>query len=206
MKLFEGGYVPLMIACLVMIVMRSWLRGTELLERKARQSDMPIDMLLRLLADKPPTLVPGTAVYLTAQPDLAPVALLHSLKHFKALHEQNVILTVRTADTPRVAEADRVEMHEINRLFRQVTLSYGYMEEPNVPKGLMLCRKLGWKFDIMSTSFLVSRRSLKAAANSDMLGWQRALFIYLSRNAAGATDYFHIPAGRVVEIGAQVNI
>ena len=206
MKLFEGGYVPLMIACIVMIVMRSWLKGTELLERKARQSDMPIDTLLRLLADKPPTLVPGTGVYLTAQPDLAPVALLHSLKHFKALHEQNVILTVRTADTPRVADADRVEMVEINKLFRQVTLSFGYMEEPNVPKGLMLCRKLGWKFDIMSTSFLVSRRSLKAAVNSDMLGWQRALFIYLSRNAAGATDYFHIPAGRVVEIGAQVNI
>ena len=206
MKLFEGGVVPLLIAGIVIIVMRTWLKGTDILEHKARQNDLPIDMLLRRLADKPPTLVPGAAVYLTAQPDLAPVALLHSLKHFKTLHEQNVILTIRTADTPRVADEDRVEMHEINKLFRQVTLRFGYMEEPNVPRGLLLCRKLGWKFDIMSTSFLVSRRSLKAAAKSDMHAWQRALFIYLSRNAAGATDYFHIPAGRVVEIGAQVNI
>lgn len=206
MKLFEGGYVPLMIACIVMLVMRSWLKGTQILETKARQTDLPIDMLLRQLDKKPPVLVPGTAVYLTAQPDLAPVALLHSLKHFKALHEQNVILTIRTADTPRVADEDRVEMHDVSGLFRQVTLNFGYMEEPNVPKGLLLCRKLGWKFDIMSTSFLVSRRSLKPAAKSDMHRWQRALFIYLSRNAAGASDYFHIPAGRVVEIGAQVNI
>ncbi|MCC2109388.1 MAG: KUP/HAK/KT family potassium transporter, partial [Hyphomicrobiales bacterium] len=173
---------------------------------KARQSDLPIDILLSQLEKRTPVLVPGTAVYLTAQPDLAPVALLHSLKHFKALHENNVILTIRTADTPRVADEDRVEMYEVNSLFRLVTLNFGYMEEPNVPKGLLLCRKLGWKFDIMSTSFLVSRRSLKPAAKSEMHRWQRALFIYLSRNAAGATDYFHIPAGRVVEIGAQVNI
>ena len=206
MKLFEGGYVPLMIACIVMLVMRSWLKGTEIIETKARQTDLPIGVLLSQLEKRTPVLVPGTAVYLTAQPDLAPVALLHSLKHFKALHENNVILTIRTADTPRVADEDRVEMHEVNRLFRLVTLNFGYMEEPNVPKGLLLCRKLGWKFDIMSTSFLVSRRSLKPAAKSEMHRWQRALFIYLSRNAAGATDYFHIPAGRVVEIGAQVNI
>ena len=206
MKLFEGGYVPLMIACIVMLVMRSWLRGTEIIETKARQTDLPIGVLLSQLEKRTPVLVPGTAVYLTAQPDLAPVALLHSLKHFKALHENNVILTIRTADTPRVADEDRVEMHVVNRLFRLVTLNFGYMEEPNVPKGLLLCRKLGWKFDIMSTSFLVSRRSLKPAAKSEMRRWQRALFIYLSRNAAGATDYFHIPAGRVVEIGAQVTI
>ncbi len=206
MKLFEGGYVPLMIAGVVMLVMRSWIKGTEIIETKARQTDLPIGLLLGQLEKKTPVLVPGTAVYLTAQPDLAPVALLHSLKHFKALHEHNVILTIRTADTPRVADEDRVEMFEVNRLFRQVTLHFGYMEEPNVPKGLLLCRKLGWKFDIMSTSFLVSRRSLKPAAKSDMHRWQRALFVYLSRNAAGATDYFHIPAGRVVEIGAQVTI
>ena len=97
-------------------------------------------------------------------------------------------------------------MREISPLFRQVTMTFGYMEEPNVPHGLGLCRKLGWKFDIMATSFLVSRRSLKPAASSTMPRWQRALFMYLSRNAESATDYFHIPAGRVVEIGAQVNI
>ncbi len=131
---------------------------------------------------------------------------MHSLKHFKSLHEHNVILTIRTSDVPRISDSERVQMADLPLGFRQVTMTFGYMEEPNVPHGLGLCRKLGWKFDIMSTSFLVSRRSLKLATRSAMPTWQSRLFIFLSINAAGATDYFHIPAGRVVEIGTQVNI
>ncbi|MFV0282053.1 MAG: KUP/HAK/KT family potassium transporter, partial [Rhodoblastus sp.] len=130
----------------------------------------------------------------------------HSLKHFKSLHEQNVILTIVTADVPRVTDSERVLMSDISPRFRQVTITFGYMEEPNVPHGLALCRKLGWKFDIMSTSFLVSRRTLKLAAHSAMPAWRSRLFIFLARNSATASDYFHIPAGRVVEIGAQVNV
>jgi len=206
MKLLEGGFVPLLIAGAMLLLMRSWMRGTSLLEEKAQQSDVPLRVVVDNLEKKPPTLVPGTGVYLTTQPQLAPVALLHMLKHFKALHEHNVILTIVTADVPRVPDSERIEMFEINGLFRQVTMSFGYMEEPNVPYGLSLCRKLGWKFDIMSTSFLLSRRALKPAASSAMPGWQRSLFIFLARNATNASDYFHIPAGRVVEIGAQVNL
>lgn len=206
MKILEGGYVPLVIAAVIVLIMWTWVRGTSVLARKDLQSEIPLAELLRSFERKMPPTIPGTAVYLTANPQLAPVALMHSLKHFKSLHEQNVILTVVTADFPRVPENERVKMVDISPRFRQVTMTFGYMEEPNVPKGLVLCRSLGWNFDIMSTSFLVSRRSLKLAAHSVMPAWQSRLFILLARNSANASDYFHIPAGRVVEIGTQVNI
>lgn len=206
MKVLDGGYVPLLIAGVVVTVMWTWVKGTNLLATRDSQSEIPLVDLLRQLERKPPPVIPGTAIYLTAHPDHAPVALMHSLKHFKSLHEHNVILTIRTADVPRIPDDERVSMTDINGRFRQVTMVFGYMEEPNVPHGLALCRKLGWKFDIMSASFLVSRRSLKLAARSAMPIWQSRLFIFLARNAAGATDYFHIPAGRVVEIGTQVNV
>ena len=206
MKVLEGGYVPLLIGGLVITIMWTWVRGTAVLARKDLQSEIPLVDILRSLERRMPPSIPGTAVYLTANPQLAPVALMHSLKHFKSLHEQNVILTIATSDVPRVPASERVTMTDISPRFRQVTMTFGYMEEPNVPQGLALCRQLGWKFDIMSTSFLVSRRSLKLAAHSVMPVWQSRLFIFLARNSATASDYFHIPAGRVVEIGTQVNM
>jgi KUP system potassium uptake protein len=206
MKVLEGGYVPLLIAGLIIMIMWTWVRGTAVLARKDLQSEIPLVDILRSLERKMPPAIPGTAVFLTVNPQLAPVALMHSLKHFKSLHEQNVILTIVTADVPRIPDSERVSMSDISSRFRQVTMTFGYMEEPNVPHGLALCRKLGWKFDIMSTSFLVSRRSLKLAAHSVMPAWQSRLFIFLARNSATASDYFHIPAGRVVEIGTQVNL
>ncbi|MEJ1157260.1 potassium transporter Kup [Prosthecomicrobium sp. N25] len=206
MKLLEGGYVPLLVAGAIVSIMLTWVRGTRLLALKDRESEILLSSLLPQLERRPPVTVPGTAIFLTAQPDYAPLALLHSLKHFKSLHESNVILTIATADVPRVADAERIVMEEITPRFRRVIMTFGYMEEPNVPRGLGLCRKLGWKFDIMSTSFLVSRRSFRLAETSSMPVWQTRLFIYLARNSAGATDYYRIPAGRVVEIGAQVNV
>ena len=150
--------------------------------------------------------MPGTAVFLTSDPEFAPTALLHSLKHYKVLHEKNVILTIDTADTPRVPEEERVEIKPISAHFSRVALRFGFMETPNVPKALAIARKLGWHFDIMSTSFFLSRRSLKPAANSGMPRWQDRLFIALTRIANDATDYFQIPTGRVVEVGTQVTI
>jgi len=134
------------------------------------------------------------------------VSLLHNLKHNQVLHEHNVILTIETANTPRVDVSDRVKIEGISDKFSLVKLRYGYMESPNVPKALAIARKLGWQFDIMSTSFYVSRRSLKPAAQSAMPLWQTRLFISLSRSANDATDYFQIPTGRVVEVGTQVTI
>ena len=167
---------------------------------------MGLEGLIRRLSIKPLQKVPGTAVFLTSDPGHAPAALLHSLKHFKVLHEQNVILTIRTADIPRVATEDRVLMVDLAPGFRHVTLTWGYAEEPDVPQGLALCRKLGWKFDIMSTSFILSRRSLRLSSRREMPIWMARLFILMARNSAPASDYFRIPAGRVVELGTQVNV
>ena len=134
------------------------------------------------------------------------LGLLHNLKHNKVLHEHDVILTIETAHTPRVDLSERFRMEKISDKFSKVRLRFGFMEQPNVPKALAIARKQGWQFDIMSTSFFVSRRSLKASAQSGMPLWQDHLFIALSRSANDATDYFQIPTGRVVEVGTQVTI
>jgi KUP system potassium uptake protein len=150
--------------------------------------------------------VPGTAVFLTSDPDFAPTALLHNLKHNKVLHEHNVVLTILTADTPRVPDEERVRMTPVSPHFSRVALKFGYMEQPNVPRALVIARKLGWSFDIMSTSFFLSRRSLKPAAQSGMPQWQDRLFIAMAKSASDATDFFQIPTGRVVEVGTQVTV
>ena len=205
-KIIEGGYVPVGIAACFMISMWTWTRGSAILLAKTRRDDIPITDLISMLSKKPPQKVPGTAVFLTGAPETAPPALMHSLKHYKVLHEKNVILTVVNANTPRVSDEARVQMEEINDQFMRVKMTFGYMEEPNVPRVLALCRKMGWKFDIMSTSFFLSRRTLKAARRGDMPAWQDNLFILLAHNATDASSYFQIPTGRVVEIGTQITV
>jgi len=206
LKIHEGGWMPLALGGLVMLVMYTWRRGSRLLFDKTRKQETPLRGLVAMLEKKAPTQVPGTAVFLTSDPTSAPTALMHSLKHYKVLHEKNVILTIETADTPHVKPEDRVQIEQIGDSFSCVRLHFGYMETPNVPKALAIARKLGWQFDIMSTSFFLSRRSLKPAANSGMPRWQDRLFIHLARSANDATDYFQIPTGRVVEIGTQVAV
>ncbi len=206
LKVFEGGWVPLVLGGLVMLLMMTWRRGSRLLFEKSRKLEFPLLDLVAMLEKRPPQRVPGTAVFLTSDPTSAPTALMHSLKHYKVLHEKNVILTIQIARSPRVDPAERVRLEEISATFSKVTLKFGFMESPNVPKALAIARKLGWQFDIMSTSFFLSRRALKPAANSDMPRWQDHLFIALSRTANDATDYFQIPTGRAVEVGTQVAI
>ena len=206
LKIVEGGWMPLALGALVMTTMYTWRRGSRLLFEKTRRQETPLESLVKSLEKKPPVGVPGTAVFLTSDPNSAPTALLHSLKHYKVLHEKNVILTVETADTPRVDTAERVRIQPIGKTFLRVVLRFGFMETPNVPKALAIARKSGWQFDIMSTSFFLSRRLLKPAAKSGMPRWQDRLFIGLTRIANDATDYFQIPTGRVVEVGTQVTI
>ncbi|MGV8854142.1 MAG: potassium transporter Kup [Devosia sp.] len=205
-KLFQGGWVPAAVAVMVAIIMWSWMSGRRRLAEKTRRDEVPLEFLVENLSKKRPTLVPGTAVFLTSDIEGAPTALLHSLKHYKVLHEQNVILTVRTSASPRVADDEKVTIDAYNELFSRVVVTFGYMETPNIPKALALGRKLGWKFDIMSTSFFLSRRSLKPSTQpgNPLRFWQDRLFTRLARNASDATEYFHIPTGRVVEIGTQV--
>jgi KUP system potassium uptake protein len=206
LKVVEGGWVPLALGTMIMAVMYTWRRGTRLLYEKTRRQETPLEALVAMLEKKPPTRVPGTAVFLTSDPTSAPTALMHSLKHYKVLHEKNVILTIQTAPTPRVDPADRVRIERVGDTFTRVMLKFGFMERPNVPKALAIARKLGWTFDIMSTSFFLSRRLLKPAAHSGMPRWQDRLFIMLTRAANDATDYFQIPTDRVVEVGTQVTI
>jgi KUP system potassium uptake protein len=158
------------------------------------------------LEKKPPPRVPGTAVFLTAAPESAPTALLHSLKHYKVLHENNVILTIVVENVPRVASQDRVEMEKMDDNFMRVVLHFGFMETPNIPKALAIARKAGWTFDIMSTSFFLSRRVVRPDVRSGMPAWQDRLFIFLAQNADDASSYFQLPTDRVVEIGTQVTV
>ncbi|CDX12979.1 potassium transporter [Mesorhizobium sp. ORS 3324] len=205
-KVFEGGWSSLAVAFAIILGMWTWVRGSRYLFDKTRRNEIPLDFLAANLLKKKPQLVSGTAVFLTSDPLSAPTALMHSLKHYKVLHEQNVILSVVTAPQPIVPDSERVKMETVNELFMRVTLTFGYMEQPNIPRALAICRKQGWKFDIMTTSFFLSRRSLKASPNSGMPIWQDRLFIGLAKTAADATEYFQIPTGRVVEIGTQVAI
>jgi len=206
LKLFEGAWAPLLFGASMVLLILTWRRGTSLLAQKTRRTEVPLDTLLKSLEKHPPHVVPGTAVFLTGEPQFAPTALLHNLKHNKVLHENNAILTIVTTDTPRVPDNERVKITVLSPRFSRVALRYGYMETPNVPKALAIARKHGWHFDIMSTSFFLSRRALKPAAHSGMPRWQDRLFIGLAKSASDASDFFRIPTGRVVEVGTQVTI
>jgi len=206
LKLFEGAWAPLLFGATMVLLILTWRRGSGILISKTRRTEVPLDTLFRNLEKKPPHIVPGTAVFLTSDPEFSPTALLHNLKHNKVLHEKNVILTIITADTPRVPEEGRVQITPLSKHFSRVSLKFGYMEQPNVPKALAIARKHGWQFDIMSTSFFLSRRALRPSAQSGMPSWQDHLFIWLARSASDATDFFQIPTGRVVEVGTQVTV
>ncbi len=205
-KVFEGGWVPLALGASAMIVMWTWTRGVRLLEAKTDRDSVPITDLIRMLDKSKPTRVPGTAIFLTAGAKGAPAALLHNLKHNKVLHERIVLMSVRTLDRPRVTDDQRFEIEQLSSDFFRVTLNFGFMESPRIPAALALMRRAGYKFDIMTTSFFLGRRTLKPSPNSDMPAWQDRLFVFLSKQSANATDFFAIPSNRVVELGAQVTI
>jgi KUP system potassium uptake protein len=206
LKIPDGAWMPLVLGAALVLLMWTWVRGTQILTTKTRKDSLPLIDLIEMLRARPPHRAPGTAIFLTSDPDIAPVALMHNLKHNKVLHEKNVILTVRTTDRPRVDPANRVSIEPISDDFKKLVISYGFMEQPNVPKALGVCRKQGLKFDIMSTSFFLGRRSVIASSTEGMPLWQDRLFIFLMRNAANPTDFFHIPPGRVVELGTQVSV
>jgi KUP system potassium uptake protein len=206
MKIPTGGWVPLLIGTLLFLLMWTWVRGSQILTEKTRREAVPLADLTEMLRARPPHRVPGTAIFLTSDVEMAPVALMHNLKHNKVLHEKNLIATVRIAETPRVPEAQRIEIIPINDMFKQLVINYGFMERPNLPKALALCRKQGVKFDIMATSFFLGRRSVVPATQTAMPMWQDKLYIYMLKNSANPTDFFRIPPGRVVELGAQITV
>jgi KUP system potassium uptake protein len=209
LKIHDGGYVPVLIAAAVVVVMWTWNRGTRILREKTRRIEVPLAAFVKSIEKQSahaPVSVTGTAIFLTSDPDFAPAALLHNIKHNHVLHEQNFILTVRTANTPRVPSSQRFTVEKVSERFAKIELRYGFMETQNVSQALGLMRKAGHKFDIMATSFYLGRRKLVPDAQSGMPRWQDKLFIGLADLAIDPSDYFRLPTNRVVELGSHVVI
>ena len=204
LKIVHGGWFSLFLGVALMVLMLTWRRGSRILFDKTRRQEVPLADLVASLEKHPPPRIAGTAVFLTGDPDSTPTALLHSLKHFKVLHEKNVIMTIKTVDKPRASPEERIAIEPFSDSFTRISVRYGFMETPNLPRALAIARKEGFTFDIMSTTFFLSRRSLKAATTVAMPVWQDKLFILLARNADDASSYFRLPTDRVVEIGTQV--
>lgn len=206
LKIPEGAYMPLIFGAMLIVMMWTWVRGTRIVYEKSRRDSVPLTDLIKMLEKSKPVRVAGTAVFLSSDPDTAPGALLHNLKHNKVLHKRNIVMTIKTADAPRVPDSDKLVVDDLSEDVKRIRVNVGYMESPRVPHFLALARRRGLDFDIMQTSFFLGKRTIKAAATSGMPLWQDNLFIFLSRTAANATDFFHIPSGRVVELGAQVTV
>ncbi|MGL6208492.1 MAG: KUP/HAK/KT family potassium transporter, partial [Paracoccaceae bacterium] len=182
----------------------TWIRGTAYVQRKARSGSVPLETLITSVSKSTRVhSVPGTAVFLTSDPETAPAALTHNLKHNHVLHARNLIVTVVVANTPYVADDERLSVEKLGDRFSRIRLSFGYMEEPNVPRALKLA---GEKFDIMSTSFFLNHRSFRSARNEGLPVWQERLFIVLTKSASNASDFYHLPVNRVVELGQQLTI
>jgi KUP system potassium uptake protein len=206
LKILSGAALPLVMGAALFVVMATWVRGNDIVNRKLQRDTPPLDDFIAMLSARPPHRVAGAAVYLTADPTHAPGALLHNLKHNKVLHQQNIILTVETQEIPRVPEAERVSLERINADFQRVIVRYGFMESPNIPKALAACKPLGLAYDAMSTSFFLGRKTVVATLRKGLGRLQDRLFILLSKNAANPTDFFQIPPGRVLEMGGQVSV
>jgi KUP system potassium uptake protein len=206
-KVMAGGWVPLCLAVVLGLMIWTWMRGTAYVQKKARSGSLTLGGLINTLSKSKSLMeVPGTAVFLTSDPDAAPSALLHNVKHNHVLHHQNIIVTVQVANTPYVGNADRLAIEKLDERFTRIIMTFGYMEEPNVPKALALARKQGQKFDIMSTSFFLNRRSFRSAPNEGLPVWQERLFVGMTKQASNATDFYRLPVNRVIELGQQLAI
>ena len=205
-KILDGGWVSLAISGTVLVIMLTWVRGSRLIARRARAETVPLSGFIDSLGEHSPPTVSGLAVYLTEHPDSVPPALLHSLKHFKVIHERVLLLTVETRQRPRVAAGERVVLERLDGRFARMTLRYGYAERPDVAESLGEVDDADFRFDPMTTTFVLSRRALRRAPEGSLPRWQEGLFALLVRNASDATQYFRIPTGRVVELGTQTQI
>ncbi len=207
LRVIEGGWVPLVIAGLIGFVIYTWVRGRGIVRAFEERQSIPLADLVAALAKRPPERVPGTAVFLTGDPEAAPGALLHNLKHNKVLHERNLVVSVRSTDRPFVDPAQRAEKRRLNDDFAVMVLRYGFMEVPDVPADLGLGGKGDRKgLDPMRTSYFIGRNSLKPEAKEGMPPWQDRIFMFLQRNASDPTDFLRIPPGKVLELGEQVTV
>jgi KUP system potassium uptake protein len=207
LKIAHGGWFPLVLGVVIFIVMTTWRRGRELVMREIKQGGLALEPFIASIAEHPPLRVPGTAVFLTANQNAVPHALLHNLKHNKVLHERNVLLTVEVLETPLAEAEERIEITRMDGEFYGLALRFGFAEDPNVPLAMSQCAREGIAFDMMDTTFFLSRETIVAdARRPGMALWRDKLFAFLARNALPATAFFQIPGNRLIELGAQVEI
>jgi KUP system potassium uptake protein len=205
-KFVYGGWFPLTLGLILFTLMMTWRRGRELVMREIKRAGLALEPFIASISAHPPLRVPGTAVFLTANPEGVPNALLHNLKHNKVLHERNVILTVDILDEPVAEPGDRVNVSRLADDFYLVTVRYGFSEDPSIPQALVSVAQCGFPFDMMDTTFFLSRESIVSGDRPGMMLWRDKLFQFLARNATSATAFFQIPGNRLIELGTQVEI
>lgn len=206
LKVTHGGWFPLALGLMVFVVITTWRRGRELLLRQLRADGLALEPFIASIAEHPPLRVPGTAVFMGANLQVVPHALLHSLKHFKVLHQRNVLLSVETLEAPFADASERIELRTLGHGFHTLVLRFGFAEPPDVPAAMARCATLGLTFEPFDTTFFLSRASIVAAGRPGMARWRDSVFAFLARNALPATAFFGIPSNRLVELGTRVEI
>jgi KUP system potassium uptake protein len=205
-KVAEGGWFPLVLGLVAFVVMTTWRKGRDLVLRELKTSSIALQPFVESITTHPPLRVPGTAVFLTANIHGVPSAMLHNLKHNKVLHERNILLTVETLDAPTAQYGERTEITALGHEFYRLILRFGFAETPNIPQALQSCEAKGLGFEMMDTTFFLSRESIVATDRPGMPLWRDKLFVFLVRNASSATAFFRIPGNRLIELGTQVEI
>jgi KUP system potassium uptake protein len=206
LKLFHGGWFPLLLGAILLTVMLTWKHGRRLVFENLQKHAIPLEDFLASLFVAPPTRVYGTAIFLRGESDGVPHALLHNLSHNKVLHERVVFLTVHILEEPWVSPSHQVKVTSLGHQCFQLDVFYGFKDEPDIPKVLALCEGHGLPFEMMETSFFIARQTVISAPKGGMAPWREHLFVAMSRNARGAADYYQIPTNRVIELGTQVEI
>jgi KUP system potassium uptake protein len=206
LKVEEGGWFPLAVAIAIFTLMVTWLRGRETLLAERWREALPLETFLATLKPDRPLRVPGTAVFLVPNDRIVPTALLHNLKHNHVLHERVVLMKVETKDIPHVPDDQRLEVTHLEHNFHIVTVHYGFMDEPNIPRALAQLRLMQFRFNLLETSFFVGREKVVLGKNAGFWTWRKRLFIFMHRTMLSATEYFRVPTNRVVELGGQVEI
>lgn len=206
LKLFHGGWFPLLLGAVLFIIMLTWKRGRQLVFQNLEKHAIPLNEFLSSLFIAPPLRVPGTAIFLRGETDGVPHALLHNLLHNKVLHERVIFLTVFMHEEPWVLPSERVRVVDLGHQCYQVNVHYGFKDEPDIPAALAQCAEQGLDFEMMETSFFIARQTIISTPGAGMMPWREHLFVTMSRNARTAADYYQIPSNRVIELGTQVEI
>lgn len=206
LKLAHGGWLPVFIGIIVLLIFTTWIKGKRLVTETLESTSIPLPDFLENMEAYPPQMVPGTAIFLTSNPHGVPQALLHNLKHNKVIHQQVVFMTIVTKDSPFVEKKERLKVEQLSEQFFRLRVSYGYKETPDMTEIFTQAKAQGILFDLMDTSFFLSRESIAHTQYKHMSRWRVHLFMFLNKNSARSSDFFHVPANRVVELGLQVEI